>query len=273
MEQLAGKVAVITGGGSGLGLALAHRLAREGTALVLADIDEAALGAAAAALDTDVLVVGTDVTSYEQVEALAAASIERFGRVNLLFNNAGIAAFGGFLEMDLDEYRWVMDVDFWGVLHGIKAFLPHMLDHGDAHIVNTASVSGFLTQPGLSAYNAAKFGVVAMSESLVYELDILESPIGVSVLSPAWVKTRIFDRDRYEQAANAGGIVAARVVPAMEALAERGRLTADDVADITVEAIKENRFYIFPHKGILKFVDHRHTDIVEMRNPSVEQGL
>ena len=273
MEQLAGKVAVITGGGSGLGLALARRLAQEGAALVLADIDEDALAAAADSLDTEVLTVRTDVTRYEDLEALATAALDRFGQVNLLFNNAGIAAFGGFLEMDLDEYRWVMDVDFWGVLHGIKAFLPHMLEHGDAHIVNTASVSGFLTQPGLSAYNAAKFGVVAMSESLVYELEILESPIGVSVLSPAWVKTRIFDRDRYEQAANAGGKVAARVVPAMEALAERGRLTADDVADITIEAVKEGRFYIFPHQGILKFVGQRHADIVEMRNPSVEQGL
>lgn len=273
MDQLAGKVAVITGGGSGLGLALARKLAAEGMALVLADIDEAALSEAAATLPTEVLTVSTDVTSYEEVAALAASSLERFGRVNLVCNNAGIAAFGGFMEMDLDEYRWVMDVDFWGVLHGIKAFLPHLLEHGDGHILNTASVSGFLTQPGLSAYNAAKFGVVALSESLVYELEILSSPVGVSVLAPAWVKTRIFDTERYERAAQASGEVARRVVPAMQALAESGRLTADDVAERTVEGIKEGRFYIFPHRGILKFVDHRHRDITELRNPSVEQGL
>lgn len=273
MDQLAGKVAVITGGGSGLGLALARKLAAEGMALVLADIDEAALAEAAASLPTEVLTARTDVTDYEDLAALATASLERFDRVNLLCNNAGIAAFGGVLEMELAEYRWVMDVDFWGVLHGIKAFLPHLLEHGDGHILNTASVSGFLTQPGLSAYNAAKFGVVALSESLVYELEILESQIGVSVLAPAWVKTRIFDTDRYEQAAASSGKIGERVVPAMRAFAEQGRLTADDVAERTVAGIKEDRFYIFPHKGILKFVGHRHADITEMRNPSVEQGL
>lgn len=273
MQQLAGKVAVITGGGSGLGLAMAHKLAAEGMALVLADIDEAALAQAANEVAGEVLTVRTDVTDFGDLEALAAAALARYHRVNLLCNNAGIAAFGGVLEMPVEEYRWVMDVDFMGVLHGIKAFLPHMLEHNDAHIVNTASVSGFLTQPGLSAYNAAKFGVVALSESLQYELEILESPIGVSVLAPAWVRTRIFDTERYDRAATTMGKVGERVVPAMQALAERGRLTADDVADHVVAGVKENRFYIFTHKGILQFVDHRHQDITEMRNPSVDQGL
>lgn len=273
MRQLAGKVAVITGGGSGLGLALAHRLAAEGMALVLADIDEAALATAADAIEAEVVTQRTDVTVFDDVAELASVAVAHFGQVNLLCNNAGIAAFGGVLEMSLDEYRWVIDVDFMGVLHGIKAFLPEMLQHDDGHIVNTASVSGFLTQPGLSAYNVAKFGVVALSESLLYELEILESSIGVSVLSPAWVRTRIFDTERYEQAAKSTGKVGERVVPAMRALAESGRLTADDVADRTIAGIKENRFYIFPHKGILKFVEQRHRDIVEMRNPSVDQGL
>ncbi len=273
MEQLAGKVAVVTGGASGLGLAMAHKLAAADMALVLADIDDEALAEAAAAIATDVLTVRTDVTDFADVTALAEAAIKRFDRVNLLCNNAGIAAFGGVLEMSLEEYRWVMDVDFMGVLHGIKAFLPHMLEHGDAHIVNTASVSGFLTQPGLSAYNAAKFGVVALSESLLYELEILGSPIGVSVLAPAWVRTRIFDTERYEQAATTMGVVGERVVPAMRALAERSRLTADDVADKVVAAVRSNQFYIFTHKGIIPFIEHRHEDIVTMRNPSVDQGL
>ena len=273
MQELAGKVAVITGGGSGLGLAMAHRFAAEGMALVLADIDEAALASAAAGVAGEVFTVPTDVTDFGDLEALAAGALERYDRVHLLCNNAGVAAFGGVLEMSVEEYRWVMDVDFMGVLHGIKAFLPHMLEHGDAHIVNTASVSGFLTQPGLSAYNAAKFGVVALSESLQYELEILESPIGVSVLAPAWVRTRIFDSGRYEQAAATTGKVRERVVPAMKALAEAGRLTADDVAERVVAGVKENQFYIFTHKGILKLVGHRHEDITEMRNPSVDQGL
>lgn len=273
MEQLAGKVAVVTGGASGLGLAMAQKFAAEGMAIVLADIDEAALDAAAATVPSKVMTVATDVTDYSAVEALAAAAHDQFEQVNLLCNNAGIAAFGGVLEMSVEDFRWVIDVDFMGVLHGIKAFLPHMLEHGDGHILNTSSVSGFLTQPGLSAYNAAKFGVVALSESLLYELEILESPIGVSVLAPAWVRTRIFDTERYERAATTTGKVGERVVPAMQELAEKGRLTADDVADRVVAGIKENRFYIFPHKGILKFVAHRHDDIVAMRNPSVDQGL
>jgi len=273
MQELTGKVAVITGGGSGLGLAMAHKFAAEGMALVLADIDEPALGAAAAAVAGEVMTKRTDVTSYADLEELAAAAVERFGRVNLLCNNAGIARFGGVMEMSAEEWRWVIDVDLVSVFYGTKAFLPHLIEHGDAHIVNTASVSGFLTQPGLSAYNAAKFGVVALSESLVYELEILESPVGVSVLAPAWVKTRIFDSERYDHAAATTGKVGERVVPAMRALAERGRLTADDVADTVVTAVKENRFYIFPHSGILRFVAHRHEDIVERRNPSVNQGL
>lgn len=273
MKKLAGKVAVVTGGGSGLGLAMAHRFAAEGMAVVLADIDEAALAGAESAVAAEVLTVRTDVTKFADLEALAAATLDRFGQVNVLCNNAGIASFGGILEMSLEEYRWVLDVDLMGVVHGIKAFLPQMLEHGDGHILNTASVSGFLPQPGLSAYNAAKFGVVAISESLVYELEILESPIGVSVLAPAWVRTRIFDTERYEQAEATMGKIGERVVPAMQALAERGRLTADDVAGIAVDGIKENRFYIFPHKGILRFVGHRHEDIAEMRNPSVDQGL
>lgn len=273
MRDLAGKVAVITGAGSGLGLAMAHKFAAANMAIVLADIDEPALERAATEVPADVLAVPCDVTSYPDLQGLAAAAVSRFGRVNVLCNNAGIAAFGGVLEMSVEEYRWVMDVDFMGVLHGVKAFLPHMLEHGDGHIVNTASVSGFLTQPGLSAYNAAKFGVVALSESLLYELEILESPIGVSVLAPAWVRTQIFDTSRYEQPATTMGKIGERVVPAMQALAARGRLTADDVADQVVAAVRDNQFYVFTHKGILKFIGHRHEDVVQMRNPSVEQGL
>ena len=166
MEQLAGKVAVITGGGSGLGLAMAKRLAAAGMAIVLADIDESALDEAAAEIPGETTTFRADVTDFDAVAALAAHASERYGRVNLLCNNAGIAAFGGVLEMSPEQYRWVLDVDFMGVLNGVKAFLPGMLEHDDAHILNTASVSGFLTQPGLSAYNAAKFAVVALSESL-----------------------------------------------------------------------------------------------------------
>ena len=274
MQELAGKVAVITGGGSGFGLAMGHKFAAEGMAVVLADIDEAALQEAAAEIDGEVMTHRADVTKFEDMEALAAAAIDRFEQVNVVCNNAGIAAFGGMLEMSVSDWQWVIDVDLMGVVHGVKAFLPHLVEHGDGHIVNTASVSGFLSQPGMSAYNAAKFGVIALSESLFYELQVLESTVGVSVLAPAWVQTRIFEADRYRPGAESPeGTVAELVRPMMVKLAERGRLTAEDIADRVAEGVKANQFYILPHKGILSIVKHRHEDIEELRNPSVDQGL
>lgn len=274
MQELAGKVAVITGGGSGFGLAMGHKFAAEGMAVVLADIDEAALQEAAAGIDGEVMTHRADVTKFEDMEALATAAIERFEQVNVVCNNAGIAAFGGMLEMSVSDWQWVIDVDLMGVVHGVKAFLPHLVEHGDGHIVNTASVSGFLSQPGMSAYNAAKFGVIALSESLFYELQVLESTVGVSVLAPAWVQTRIFEADRYRPGAESPeGTVAELVRPMMVKLAERGRLTAEDIADRVAEGVKANQFYILPHKGILSIVKHRHEDIEELRNPSVDQGL
>ena len=215
-----------------------------------------------------------DVTSYEYIVGLAAASISRFGQVHVLCNNAGVAGFGGVLDMSIDEFRWVMDVDLMGVLHGIKAFLPHMIEHGEGHIVNTSSVSGLLTQPGMSAYNAAKFGVVALSESVYYELQLLKSSVGVSVLAPAWVQTRIFEAERYRPGtASPQGEIGEIVRPAMVELASNARLTADDVALKVVEGVKANEFYIITHKGVLPFIKHRHEDIELLRNPSVDQGL
>ncbi len=274
MQELAGKVAVVTGGGSGFGLAMGHKFAAEGMAVVLADIDEGALQTAAAGIDGDVMIQRADVTSFEDMGALAAAAIDRYGRVNVVCNNAGVAGFGGMLEMSVSDWRWVIDVDLMGVVHGVKAFLPHLVEHGDGHIVNTASVSGLLSQPGMSAYNAAKFGVIALSESLFYELQILESTVGVSVLAPAWVQTRIFEADRYRPGAESPeGKVAELVRPMMVKLAERGRLTAADIAAKVVAGVKANQFYILTHKGILPIVKHRHEDIEELRNPSVDQGL
>lgn len=274
MQELAGKVAVVTGGGSGFGLAMGHKFAAEGMAVVLADIDEVALEAAAAGIAGDVMIQRADVTSFEDMEALAAAAIGHYGRVNVVCNNAGVAGFGGMLEMSVSDWQWVIDVDLMGVVHGVKAFLPHLVEHGDGHIVNTASVAGMLTQPGMSAYNAAKFGVIALSESLFYELELLESTVGVSVLAPAWVQTRIFEADRYRPGAESpAGKVAEAVRPMMLKLAERGRLTADDIADSVVAGVKADQFYILPHKGILSIIKQRHEDIEELRNPSVDQGL
>ena len=207
MEELSGKVAVITGGASGIGLAMAHRFGAEGMAVAVADIEPDALDAAGVELrdaGVEVLTLPTDVTSPEQVQALAAAVIDHFGKVHVVCNNAGVGVFGGVTETSLEGFAWVVDVNFWGVLYGIRAFLPHLQAAGEGHIVNTASVSGLLTQPGAAAYNVSKFGVVALSEALYYELEMTSSPVGVTVVCPGTVDTNIFDSARNRPAALKG---------------------------------------------------------------------
>ena len=278
MDDLTGRVAVVTGGASGIGLAMAERFGAEGMSVVLADIEEGPLGEAAAGLEergVPVLAWRTDVASFEDVTALAAATLDRFGAAHVICNNAGVGPPGGVAEMSIADYRWIIDVNFWGVLHGIKAFLPHLLESDEGHIVNTASVSGLLTQPGLSAYNVSKFGVVALSESLFYELGMLDSSVGVSVVCPAWVRTRIHDseRNRPAEASSAAGPITDRVRAAAAKLTGSSHRLPEDVAAIVVDAIRTKTFYALTHKGILPFVHERHQDIELLRNPSVEQGL
>jgi NAD(P)-dependent dehydrogenase (short-subunit alcohol dehydrogenase family) len=278
MEDLAGKVAVITGGAGGIGTAMARRFGAEGMAVVLADIEAGQLESAAAELATDgieVIGVVTDVTDPASVEALAGATYERFGAAHVLCNNAGVGPAGAVLDMALEDYRWIIDVNLYGVLHGIKAFLPGMLAEGEGHIVNTASVAGLLTQPAMSAYNISKHGVVVLSESLFYELEMMEAPIGVSVVCPAWVPTRIVEseRNRPGGALTPTGPITDRVRAAAERFMAASHRTVDEVADAVLDAITENRFYVVTHPGIWPFVERRHEDIRLGRNPSVEQGL
>ncbi|MFQ5555794.1 MAG: SDR family NAD(P)-dependent oxidoreductase [Acidimicrobiia bacterium] len=278
MQDLKGKVAVVTGGASGIGLAMAERFGTEGMSVVLADIEHGPLERAEARLSQQgvaVLAVPTDVTSFDDVTALAAATLGRFGAAHIVCNNAGVGPAGAIGEMSLEEYRWIVEVNFWGVLHGVKAFLPHLLAAGEGHFVNTASVAGLLTQPGMSAYNVSKFGVVALSESLYYELAMLGANVGVSVVCPAWVRTRIHEseRNRPGTAPGASGPVTDRVREAADKLMGSSRRSPDDVASLVVDAVRNNTFYVLTHKGILPFLRQRHEDVEELRNPSVEQGF
>jgi NAD(P)-dependent dehydrogenase (short-subunit alcohol dehydrogenase family) len=278
VDDFNGRVAVVTGAAGGIGLAMAQRFARAGMMLVLADIEEPELEAAATAVGSsggDVLAVPTDVTSQEQVGALAAAALDRFGRVDVVCNNAGVGPLGGVTEMSLEDYRWIVDVNFWGVLHGVRAFLPHLVERDDGHIVNTASVAGLLTQPGASAYNVSKFAVVALSESLYYELRLTGSQVGVSVVCPATIRTRIFSSERNRPAGIAPpeGPITERAQRAMTALAAASHRGPDEVAEKVLAAIRDDRFYVLTHPGILPFVRRRHEDIEAQRNPSVEQGF
>ena len=277
MQELNGKVAVITGEASGIGLAIAHRFGMEGMALAIADVEADPLERAADELreaGVNVLAQQTDVTIPEQLEELAAAVLHRFGRVHVVCNNAGVGPLGGVGEMSLAEFRWIIDVNFWGVLHGIKTFLPHLEGQG-GHFVNTSSVSGLITQPGAAAYNVSKFGVIALSESLYYELKMTGSPIGVSVVCPATIRTAIIhsERDRPPGIEGSSGPITDRVQQVMSSLTQASHRGPDEVAQKVLHAIKENDFYVLTHPGIMPFVKHRHEDIELARNPSVEQGF
>jgi len=201
MDDIEGKVAVVTGAASGIGLALAGRFGRDGMRVVLADVERGPLDRAAEALGADigadnVLAVPTDVRDEQAVDALAAATFERFGTAHVVCNNAGVGVGGLAWTVPADRWRWIVEVNLLGVAHGIRAFVPRMIEQGEGHVVNTASAAGLLTGPAMGPYYATKHAVVALSEALHFDLQLTGAAVGVSVLCPEWVRTRIFDSER-----------------------------------------------------------------------------
>jgi NAD(P)-dependent dehydrogenase (short-subunit alcohol dehydrogenase family) len=269
MREFAGKTAFVTGGASGIGFALGAAFAQAGMKVMLADIETDALAAAVKSLHDfgpNVRGVTCDVADPVSVERAAKASYEAFGNVHVVCNNAGVAASGGIDNISLDNWRWVLDVNLMGVLHGIHAFLPHIRAHGEGgHIVNTASMAGLQSGLGFSPYATSKFAVVAMSEGLAMQLTPLG--IGVTVLCPGFVRTRIGGSgrnrpERYGPARAPDPASAAGRLAAESARLQQAGLDPAYIAAQTLTAIREDELYVFSHPEMHDEVKERFAAIV-----------
>lgn len=252
MHEFNGRVAVITGAASGIGRALAQHAAELGMHLVISDIAAEPLADLADTLrqQTAVESFAGDIADVTTIQALADLALGRFGKVHLLFNNAGVSSGGFYWEHTAETWAWMVDVNLNAVFHGCRIFTPIMLQQGEpAHIVNTASMSGLTTTAGLAAYNVTKQGVVALSETMYHDLRLARAPIGVSVLCPGWVRTRIADGFHHGPPREANAPIssfAAKLGDAMRQLIADG-LDPADVAATTFDAIESNRFYVLTH--------------------------
>jgi NAD(P)-dependent dehydrogenase (short-subunit alcohol dehydrogenase family) len=277
MKDLVGRVAAITGAGSGFGREFARIAARERMRLVLADVQQDTLDVAVAeALESGVEALGirTDVSKPDDVQRFADCATAKFGAVHLLFNNAGVAGAGGYVwETSQQDWQWILGVNLMGVVNGIRSFVPGMLKQDcECHVVNTASAAGLVSTPLMSVYNASKHAVVTLSETLFHDLRLANAKIGVSVLCPAFVPTNISnsERNRPPELARAEPPTPSQVAARerSEKAVSSGRLTAADVARMTFDAVRENRFYVITHPKMLASVELRMQDILAQRNPS-----
>ena len=278
MKEFQGKVAVVTGAASGIGRALAERCAQEGMRVVLAGINEQTLMQASQELRAEgasVLAVQTDVSKAGDVEALAQKAFDTYGAVHLLFNNAGVGAGTIIWESTLADWEWTMDVNLWGVIHGIRAFVPRMIAQDtEGHIVNTASIAGLTSGPGLGIYKVTKYGVVTLSETLYHELALRGAKIKTSVLCPGFVKTRIMDGARNRPARLQNDPAEVKMGPESVALiqfmlqAVEAGMSAQQVADIAFQAIRDETFYILTHPETKEAIRVRMEDMLQERNPT-----
>ncbi|HEX5389307.1 MAG TPA: SDR family oxidoreductase [Burkholderiaceae bacterium] len=280
ITEFKGRTAVITGAGSGFGLEVARIAASRGMQLVLLDVQKDALDAAQAELEAtgaQVLAQRVDVSSAEHMAALAEAVQARFGAPHFVFNNAGVGSGGLIWENSVKDWEWVLGVNLWGVIHGVRLFTPMMLAAAKAdpgwrgHIVNTASMAGLLTPPNMGVYNVSKHAVVALSETLYQDLRLVTDQIGASVLCPYFVATGIHqsDRNRPQDMADEKPTASQRVNQAMTGKAvTSGKVTAAQVAQKVFAALEADQFYIFSHPHALGNVQTRMEDVLQARNPT-----
>jgi NAD(P)-dependent dehydrogenase (short-subunit alcohol dehydrogenase family) len=266
MDEFEGRVAVVTGAASGIGLATATRFAHEGLHVVLADIERDPLEAAVSKLrgqGHDVLGVPTDVSQWDAIQHLADQTLDAFGQVNVVHNNAGVVRAGRMEELSIADWEWVLGVDLWSVIYGVKTFLPLIREAGEGHIVNTASSAGLQSAPEIGPYNVSKFGVVALSETLQLELIAEDSPIGASVLCPGAIATRITESERNRPDAAAETETNQRFRAFASKVVEEG-LSPESVADQIVHAIRAQEFWILTHADWI--------DVLRMRVEGMEDG-
>jgi len=274
------KVAVLTGAGSGFGLECARIGAQRGMKLVLADVQQDALNKAAAELTAagaEVLALQVDVSDVSQMEHLARRVQERFGAPHFVFNNAGVGAGGLVWENSVQDWQWVLGVNLWGVIHGVRLFTPMMLEAAQkdpsyrGHIVNTASMAGLLNAPNMGVYNVSKHAVVSLSETLYQDLALVTEQVSASVLCPYFVPTGIHQSERNRP----GELPAAKPTRSQligQAMSDKavssGKVTAAEVAQKVFDAIAANQFYIYSHPKAIGSVQTRLEDIMQARNPT-----
>lgn len=275
MQELRGKVAVITGGASGIGRALARAFAAEGMKVVLADVDEVSMRAVEAELaegGTEVLPVVCDTSLEPSVQALAQMTLERFGGAHVLCNNAGVIGKGDPWTGPMSTWEWVVGINLYGVIHGIRAFLPIMQEQGEGHIVNTASLAGLVAVPGAAPYNVTKSGVVALSEGLFIELKAAGSPVRVSALCPAFVRTNLYEGQKWQERlgdeppATSNPIV--QMTDDMLRQGVEGGIDPSIVASEVVQAVYEERFWILTHPETREMPVERMQRAAAQENPA-----
>jgi NAD(P)-dependent dehydrogenase (short-subunit alcohol dehydrogenase family) len=276
MTEFKGKVAVVTGGASGIGRAMAERFAEEGMKIVIADVEDAALRKAEAEMKADgadVTAVRCDVSKAHDVKQLAETAVRAYDRVHILCNNAGVGITGPTWAISLEDWEWVLGVNLWGVVYGIHYFVPMMLEHGEpSHIVNTASMAGLTSGGSMAPYHVSKHGVVTLSEGLHHEFQQVGAKIRVSVLCPGWVDTRINESDRNRPS---GAVAEDKMDPMGRAFRDmvgkalKHGLQARDVAELVFKSIMDGTFYILPHAHWKNMIEARMRDILEQREPTI----
>ena len=276
-DNLIGAVAVITGGASGMGRAFADRFGAAGCRLALADIEEAALEAAVAELSeagVEAVGVPTDVSDKTAMDEFAAQVFDHYGQVDLLFNNAGVGGGGTIDTLETSDWEWILGVNLWGVIHGLRLFLPHLIERDRGYVVNTGSIAGHTSYARMAPYNASKHAVVSISETLYAELHQRGSAVGVSVLCPGIVNTRIMDSERNRPERLAQPLIPQEDTAAVEMIRDVTRelysqgVDPQVASDAVYEAMRDHRFYVWTDDAFRGAIARRHADIQTDRNPS-----